>query len=244
MEKRQTDTDVARDVLGKIIDFCHIHLDDDKTVKKYLLEGRQLSIDTVRKFKLGAFPSNVYTVLKQFDNWDLQQAGLINHINGKPYSKFCYNRVIIPIYDPYGTPIAIIGRTLLDEEVRKKININKYDNTRFAKSSCLFGLNQAIDSIRKKNEAIIVEGNLDVISAHQAGITNVVGISSAGFTRNQASLISRYTDNVKLMLDNDEAGRNATISALKKAFPRGITISEYKFPEQFKDPDEYFKTLK
>lgn len=231
-------------VLGKVIDFCHDNLLDDRIVSNYIFKTRGISREIASKFKLGAFPTNIFRIINHVGKWDLRTAGILSEVDGQDFSKFIYNRVIIPIFDIHNRPIGIIGRTLLGEDERVALNVAKYDNTRFPKGSCLFGLNVAKDSIRRSNEAVVVEGNFDVITAHQMGFTNVIASSGSWLTRKQVYLLSRYTQNIKTMFDNDEAGKRATETILKKTAPPGTNISAKEFPEQFKDPDEYFKSLK
>lgn len=233
------------EVLSKVIDFCHQTVAEDREVYSYLRNSRKLTDDTIAKFKLGAFPKNPLILtkwLKGIDAWDLVLAGVLQHQDGKNYSKFSYNRVIIPIYDAYGRPIAITGRTLLDKDECKSLRVNKYDGTKFSKGSCLFGLNVVKKDIRKNNAVLVVEGNFDVISAYQSGIKGVVGAGGSWLTKKQIRILSRYTNRIFLCLDNDEAGRMATERTLARPPPKGVSLYKKDLSEKYKDLDEYLQT--
>lgn len=230
------------EILTKIIDFCHSYLSDDKIARKYLEDERQLQGPTIEKFKLGAFPSNLFTAVKAIGANELHMAGLLKYKDGKEFSKFVFNRIIIPVYDVHNRPLAIMGRTLLSKERMELLGVNKYDNTSFKKSSCLFGLNLAKHSIREKDEAIVVEGNLDVIMAHQHGLTNVVATSCASLSKNQFLLLSRYTPKITVMFDNDEAGKAGMELAVKKYGSKdGVVVEQKQLPNAVKDLDEFFR---
>lgn len=232
------------ETLQRVIDFCHRHLSEDSEVYNYLSKDRDLSDETIRKFKLGAFPRNIYYLGKHIDAWDLSVAGIFQYRNGHNYSKFVHNNVIVPIFDVHGRPISVIGRCLLDEGKQKELGVHKYDNTVFSKGAHLFGLNEAKESIREQGYAVIVEGNFDVITAHQHGMTNVVATSGSWFTKRQARLLSRYTPTVHLMFDNDAMGHKATTRVLSRMPLPGLEMLGKSIPDPYKDLDQYFRERK
>lgn len=232
-----------KEILAKVIDFCHEYLIQDKEVYGYLKKVRKLSDETISEFKLGAFPRNIYHVIRDIDPWELQLAGIMwnDQETEMLTPRFLHNRVMIPIYDVHQRPISLIGRSLLTDEKRAELGVHKYTNTKFSKGSCLFGLNAAKDHIRRKNEAIVVEGNFDVITAHQNGLKNVVASSGSWFTPHQFNLLSRYTNNISISFDNDKEGQRAAERILKRNIPNDVIIKQKDIPEPFKDLDEYFK---
>lgn len=232
---------VSDEIITRVIDFCHRNLSYDTEVYNYLSKVRGLTDDTIRRFKIGAFPRNVEYIAKYIDAWDLASVGVYYFKEGKKYSKFSYNRVILPIYDVHNRSVALMGRCLINEEKQKDLGIHKYDNTKFPKGGHLFGLNLAKEAIRKKGYATVVEGNFDVVSAHQCGLTNVIASSGSWLTKRQVRLLARYAPEIHLAFDNDEAGQIATRRVLKKDLPEGVVFKVKKIPEPYKDLDEYLR---
>ena len=204
------------------------------------LKGRELSDETINKFGLGysdKFSNNLYRYLKGKGYSDdlLRQSGLFNVDEKRGmYDKF-WNRVIYPIMDVNNRVIGFGGRVMGDAKPKY---LNSPETKIFDKSRNLYGLNMARSS-RKKN-LIICEGYMDVISMHQAGFNNAVASLGTALTSQQASLLKRYTDEVLIIYDSDEAGQKAAlrgIPILKAAGirPRIVNLAPYK------DPDEFIK---
>jgi DNA primase len=243
--KKELTVEQKTEALTKLIEFCSQHLSapQGKRVLNYLRKDRGLSDETIEKFKLGAFPpfaDVASTYMGHYAAWKLGVVGL--GANGQFVSKFVTHNVIIPIYDTNGLPVAIIGRSLLSEAARQKAGLAKYINSYFKKTANLFGLNLAKTSARQSNELILVEGNFDVITAHQNGIQNIAGVSNAHISKSQISLASRYASNIRLGLDRDEAGQLGCKKALASfGNLNGISLSALSWPEDVKDLDELFK---
>lgn len=231
-------------VFKKVVDFCHMHLFDpnSKQVHSYLKDKRGLSDKIIQKFKLGAFPRYADVIANNVGAFSAWQCGLVGfNSDGATISKFNTHNVIIPIYDQCNNPIAIMGRTLLSKKEQELRGLPKYINSPFRKSKSLFGLNFSKDVIRNKNEIILVEGNFDVITAHQNGLENVAAISSAALSKYQVALAARYAENIALMLDNDKAGKAGTERAFKlyKDY-EGINLNKVPLPNDVKDIDDFF----
>ena len=231
-------------VFEKVVDFCHTHLFDPSQgrVLSYLRDERSLSLQTIKKFKLGLFPRFPDVIANMVGGFDAWKCGLIGfNPEGEMLSRFLTHDVIIPIFDQRNNPIAIMGRTLLSNDEQKERGLPKYTNSPFKKSRSLFGLNLAKDEIRKKDEVVLVEGNFDVITSFQNGMKNVVGVSSTSLSKQQVSLVSRYTQNLSILLDNDTAGRDGTSRALKlyKDY-KDVALKVLKLPSGMKDLDDYF----
>jgi DNA primase len=146
--------------------------------------------------------------------------------------------LIMPQRDTYGKVIALIGRTLLPESIRQTKDLSKYKNTKFKKSHGLFGLFENKQSILDQGFVFVVEGQLDVIKASEIGLKNVVGLGSSSMSAYQLSVISRYSNNIRLLLDNDEAGQKGRKRIVSK-FGQMANIHDFYIPDVYKDIDEY-----
>lgn len=223
-----------------------LNFPDAKDVADYA--NKRLSAAGQEKFCFGYFPNNA--------NLSVLAAGVGEEKLSK--SDLIYNRIvqdgvssrmlrhsslenhnlIMPYRDVYGNIVALVGRTILSEEQRQAANIPKYKNTSFDKGSHLFGLYEAKESILKHNTVYIVEGQFDCIAAHDKGLTNVVALGSSNMTFEQFALINRYTNNLFILLDNDQAGRAGTERILK-FYSKYANIRRSILPKGFKDIDEY-----
>lgn len=148
--------------------------------------------------------------------------------------------LIITYRDVYGNVVGFIGRTLLSEEVRKPKKIPKYRNTDFKKGHHLYGLFEAKEAILAEDCVYIVEGQFDVIKAHEVGFKNVVAISNSQMTAFQFALICRYTKNINMLLDNDQAGDKGR-KLVRDKFGKLANIRDFYIPEPYKDLDECIK---
>src|SRR5699024_1705361 len=187
------------------------------------LTGRGLSDDTIRKFGLGysdKYGSGLYRYLKakEYSDERLRDSGLFNadEKHGM-YDKF-WNRVIFPIMDVNNRVIGFGGRVMGDAKPKY---LNSPETKIFDKSRNLYGLNIARTS-RKKN-LIICEGYMDVISMHQAGFNNAVASLGTALTSQQAALMKRYTEEVLVIYDSDEAGTKAALRAIPILNAAGLT---------------------
>lgn len=206
------------------------------------LTGRQLTAETMNRFGLGyagKYSNEMLNYLKQkgYPEALIREAGLVNYDekNGL-YDKF-WNRVMFPIQDVNHRVIGFGGRVMGDGKPKY---LNSPETIVFDKSRNLYGLNQARTS--RKNHLILCEGYMDVIAMHQAGFTEAVASLGTAFTSGQASLLKRYTSEVLLTYDSDEAGTKAALRAipiLKEAGLNGKVIHL----EPYKDPDEFIKNL-
>jgi len=229
---------VEAGTLDKVINFCHENLAYEKSVKDYL-RGRFISDEMISQYRLGAWPRNIYSLLQVIPAKELKEAHLLweDHETNREVGKFRNHRLILPIYDVYGTAIGIMGRCI--EDNWKERGISKYENTRYSKRSHLFGLNLVKENIRKDNKVLITEGTLDVIKARQHGIDHVVAVLGASLTKQHVILLSRYTDQIFLCFDNDPAGDLAIKRATKKLIRPNINIIEKRVPKTYKDLDQY-----
>lgn len=231
--------------ITKLISLCHANLFvGSNPVLKYL-HKRGIADATINKFKIGSFPDDCELVARFMGKTAAFKTGVVSKgADGYLTSRFLAHKLIIPIYNEFGQEIAIIGRCLYSEKKRTELELPKYINTSFKKGNCLYGLNFTRDSIRKHDKVYIVEGNFDVINAYQNGMRNVVATSGTMLTRQQIVILARYTKNLKLMFDNDEAGQISSEKALKKYSSIGLNIDKANLPQDVKDLDEYFLKYK
>lgn len=218
-----------------------INFPEAKEISSYA-DGR-LSKAGQEKFSFGYFPTNknLQTLISVVGEDKLGELELIYpklSEHRERHSSMENHNLIMPYRDVYGNIIAIVGRTILDDDQRKSIDIPKYKNTAFKKGNHLFGLYESKDSIISNNLIFVVEGQFDCISAHDKGLTNIVALGSSSMTFDQFALILRYTNNIVLLLDNDEAGRLGTERILK-LYSKHANIKRAGLPKGYKDICEY-----
>lgn len=195
------------------------------------LASRGVTKEMSERFQLGYAPSDtswLYSFLRKKGYTDdlLKKSGLFSP-NNFPYPMFA-DRLMFPVRSWQGRYIAFSGRDLSGRE-----NVPKYKNTSdtpvYSKRHNLFGLYEAIDSLKKGDKpAVIVEGNFDVVSMHQAGITTAVASLGTAFTEEQVKLLSRYVHRIDLMFDSDEAGQKSTDKAISLIHQKGLECFVHK----------------
>lgn len=211
-----------------------------KTGYEYFL-SRGLSEETIRHFGLGYAGqggNELYRYLKRQGYADqvLKETGLFKMDERGVYDKF-WNRVMFPIMDINNRVIGFGGRVMGDAKPKY---LNSPETKLFNKSKNLFGLNYA--KLGKKKNIILCEGYMDVIAMHQAGFTNAVASLGTAFTSEQAVILRRYTDEVLLTYDSDQAGVKAALRAIPMLRDAGIN-ARIVHMEPYKDPDEFIKGL-
>jgi len=212
----------------------------------FYLKNR-LNDDSINFFNFGYFPnSDKIDLLITLSNNNLKDINLSytkdiddykNH-NIVNFSFFENHPLILPYKDTYGNIIAIVGRTILSESERKLLKIPKYKNTEFKKGNYLFGLFEGKKDIIDNDFVYIVEGQFDVIKAHEKGIKNIVALGNSNMTLYQFSIIKRYTNNLYLLLDNDEAGEKGR-DKINSIYRKYSNIKNVRLPMGYKDIDEF-----
>ena len=222
-------------------DYYQLRTEGGKTGYQYL-SGRGLSEETMRKFGLGysdKFGGGLYTFLKSkgYSDERLRESGLFNvdERHGM-YDKF-WNRVIFPIMDVNNRVIGFGGRVMGDGKPKY---LNSPETKIFDKSRNLYGLN--IARTTRKKYLILCEGYMDVISMHQAGFTNAVASLGTALTSGHASLLKRYTQEVLLLYDSDEAGIRAALRGIPILRDAGVNSRVVNL-KPYKDPDEFIKNM-
>ena len=208
------------------------------------LERRGISQQTIEEFRLGYSTDSFneagnYLRSKGYNDEILLDAGLlVQNEKGNLYDRF-RGRAMFPITDIFGRVIAFGARSLNADKSQPKY-INSPQTMLYDKSSVLYGLSQAKSQIINKKEAILVEGYMDVITMHQWGYKNAVASSGTSLTAEQLKLLSRYTKNLNILYDADEAGQNAAERAIEIALQQEFDISIITLPEG-EDPDSILR---
>lgn len=205
------------------------------------LQGRGIMPSIIEAFTIGFAPAHKQALLtslgkKGYQQGTLMQAGLVNQGQYGTMDKF-RNRVMIPIKDPRGNVVGFGGR-VLDDGTPKYLNTAETEW--FNKRRLLFALDVAYAAIRKSRQAVVVEGYMDAISLHAAGVTNVVASMGTAFAQEQAKLLKKLADEVIFCYDSDAAGRRASVRAVSIARQEGLRVRIAGVPEG-KDPDEYVR---
>jgi DNA primase len=226
----------------KFYDYMLLTHPSGKKALEYLQKDRGLKLDSIKEFQLGYSPENSYPLSsflvgkKKFKPQDIERAGIGIPQGANIYDRFS-GRVIFPLFDHRGNPIGFAGRILPWDRRETGKYINSPETPIYHKSSVLFGLNITRPLIKKKKVAIVVEGELDLISSYQAGIKNIVAIKGSALTEEQVRLLSRFAPKFILALDSDMAGDAAARRGLTVAENSGVEVKVAKITG-FKDPDE------
>lgn len=210
---------------------------------------RGFTSQTIEKFGLG-YSKDDWHELEQsaikegFTQEILEKAGLLikKEENGKVnhYDRF-RGRVMFPVYDLAGKVIAFGARILKKDDKQPKY-LNSPENEVYKKSEVLYGIFQAKNEIRNQDNCYLCEGYTDVISLHQAGVTNVVASSGTSLTEGQIRLIKRFTDNITVLYDGDSAGIKASLRSIDLILEQGLNVRAVVFPDG-EDPDSYVQKV-
>src|SRR5579863_2827744 len=231
----------------------NLETEQGKAIGLSYLEERGFTSETIQKFQLGYAPDNYKALMNAalhagYKLKYLLQAGLVSfrakdgeEAPKEPLPEQCFDRfagrVIFPIHNVSGRVIAFGGRTL-----KKDKNVAKYVNSPetplYHKSNVLYGINLARRAITAEDNCFLVEGYADVISMHQAGIENTVASSGTSLTVEQVRLIRRYTPNLTILYDGDEAGLKASERGLVIALKEGMNVKLVTLPSE-DDPDTF-----
>lgn len=209
---------------------------------EYVFKQRGLSRQTVQNFQIGYAPDSGTALLaalekRGFTKREINDAGLLNR-----YGKDLFRgRMMIPLMDQGGQVIGFTGRIIGNVP-----NAPKYLNTPqtllYDKGRHIFALSQAKEAIRKSGFVVMVEGNLDVVSSHQAGVAQTVATAGTSMTENHLKAVKRLTSDVRLCYDSDKAGVAATERAIELASHEGVELTIISLPDGAKDPDELIKS--
>ena len=204
-----------------------------------LLESRRVGEETARRFQLGYAPAGrgfaEYMRAKKRSLVDAQEAGLMR----RDGTDFFAERLVIPIRDERGQTLAFTARAVRADEPKKYIN--SPETPAYIKGRVVFGLDLARDEIARRGHAVMMEGQFDVITAHQFAVTNAVASSGTALTEEQVRLLKRFTDELLLVFDSDRAGRDASRKAAVLAAQHAMRSRVVAVPGA-KDPDEFLRS--
>ncbi len=225
--------------------YKNLTADDGREGLTYLLQKRRLKPETIKSFGIGVAP-NRWTSLKNhmlalgYSERELISASLLSEKNGRSFD-FFVNRVVFPIFDLRGNVCAFSGRTL-DPSASGGKYLNSRETALYKKSRTLFALNFAKNESVKSHRLILCEGNVDVVSLHQAGFKEAVATCGTAITGEHARLMSQYCDEVIICYDADEAGRKATKNAISILSAVGLKTRVVRLNgDGVKDVDDYLK---
>ncbi|NCC71849.1 MAG: DNA primase [Sphingobacteriia bacterium] len=235
---------LVNDFASKYFTHNLFNSDQGRAIGLSYFKERGFREDIIHKFQLG------YAI----DEWDnftshalrqgyklefLEKTGLTITKENKSYDRF-RGRVVFPIQNLSGRVLGFGGRTLLSDKTIPKY-VNSPESEVYNKSQVLYGINLAKAEIISADNCYLVEGYTDVISLHQAGIENVVASSGTSLTNDQIRLISRYTKNITILYDGDEAGIKASFRGIDMILEHGLNVKIVLFPEG-EDPDSFART--
>ena len=216
--------------------FYQVCLTRNKPVCEYVFYKRNLNKATVKEFRIGYAPKDGRSLLdflkkKGYSEAEMREAGLLNQYGGDLFR----GRMMVPFIDTNGQVIGFTAR-ILDQGEPKYLNTP--ETLLFNKSRFVFGLYEAKETVRHCNYIVIVEGNMDVISSHQAGVKAAVATSGTAMTEMHLKILSRLTPDIRLAYDGDAAGVKAAERAINLAGKLGINLSVISGYDGAKDPDE------
>lgn len=207
------------------------------------LKGRGLTDETIHSFRIGYAPLewralHTYLLNKKFTDAEIERVGLTKPVEGKGYYDRFRGRVMFPIFDAAGRVVAFSGRVFGHQGDDVAKYINSPETPLYDKSAILFGYDRAKQMMREQNFTILVEGQMDLIMAHQAGALNTVAVSGTALTEKHLALLKRLSENLVFAFDADDAGLAATARAFGVALQMGMNVRVAQIPEG-KDPADY-----
>lgn len=212
-----------------------------KRAREYL-KTRGMKDEIIKTFILGYSPDSwdslsKFLLKKGYDIHEIESSGLaIKSQRGSFYDRF-RGRLMFTLFDHRGNIIGFSGRTLPPESEKEAKYINSPETPLYTKGNTLYGLNITKDSIKKEKNAVVVEGEFDMLSSFQNGITNVVAIKGSALTEAQSMLLKRFCEQVSLALDSDFAGNEAARRGIEIAETAGLVVKVVELPSG-KDPFE------
>lgn len=228
----------AREALKLAANFYQQNLVKNSAALEYAVKKRRLNRQTIGDFIIGYAPDQGDALTKAlekrgFSRRELADAGLVNRFGGDLFR----GRMMVALSDGSGEIVGFTGRIIRDDPRAPKY-LNTPQTLLFDKSRHIFGLYQAKEAIRKSDAAVIVEGNLDVVSSHQAGVKNVVATAGTAMTLQHLKALSWLAGRIRVAFDGDRAGVSATERAINLAQEIGVELEVVSLPDGVKDPDE------
>ena len=254
-EVNQSQRNRLLEINAKAAQFFHHILTEQPAAKpaRDYLENRKLTKQTIDDWQVGYIPEQwdlltQFFLKKGYGINDLIAGGLTikrdnaDEQSGRGFYDRFRGRIMFPISDVQGNVVGFTGRVLVETERSGGKYVNTPQTILYDKSRILYGLHRAKMEMRAKDQVVLVEGQMDVIACHQAGMTNVVAASGTALTPEQVKLLKRYTANIAIAFDADAAGENAGKRGIDVALEEGMSIKVIRLPSGFaKDADECIK---
>ncbi len=224
-----------------------LNSEEGRAIGLSYLKERDFREDIIRKFELGYSPKeweafSKYAIENGYKKESLVKSGLsVEKDNGQIYDRF-RARVIFPIHNLSGRVLGFGGR-ILEKDDKKPKYVNSPESDIYSKSKVLFGLYFAKNAIIRDDNCYLVEGYTDVITLNQAGIENVVASSGTSLTSEQIRLVKRYSQNITILFDGDEAGLKASFRGIDMILEEGMNVRIVMFPEG-EDPDSFVRNTR
>jgi len=221
-----------------VAQYCQQHISD--RAKRYL-NDRGVSDQSIAEFGLGYCPFDTDELIYSVGLEKLIELGVAYKKDDTYVCPNMRNSISFPLLNQYNHLVSISFRTMQANEVIKAKHIRKYWHISFEKSIFLYGLWNALPFIRQEEKVIIGEGQLDVVMAHQYGIKNTVGVCGTQLSVKQVSILARYTPEIIVVFDGDEAGQKSLQKVKKKELP-GTKIKTVTLPVG-EDMDSYLRSF-
>lgn len=223
---------------------------DGKVIYKPYLTERGINQQTIDEFHIGLSGTQRDHLLQEgikngYTSQQLYDAGLVKKINDDQgiiesnLRDTFLDRIVFPIFSVSGKVLGFGGR-IIKKDTKAPKYLNSPETVVYEKRKELYGLSVCKQSIRKNDAVFLVEGYMDVVSLHQSGVDNVVAASGTAFTEEQARLIKRFTHNVTMLFDGDEAGVNASLKHVQTLLAADINVQVVLFPAE-EDPDSFIQ---
>ncbi len=243
--------------------FHHIltEMDGASGAREYL-NKRGLKKETIEKWQIGFIPDQWDLLTKYFLKKgsgveDLIAAGLVIKKDAARAGQGFYDRfrgrIMFPIWDVHGNVVGFTGRVLVETENSGGKYVNTPQTLVYDKSRVIYGLDKAKTEIKSQDQVVLVEGQMDVVACHQAGMKNVVASSGTALTLEQIKLLKRYSNNIAMAFDGDSAGIAAAKRGINIALSEGLNVKAIRIPEGKgkdadeclqKNPDVWFESVK
>jgi DNA primase len=224
-------------------EYYHFLLTEHKTGRvglSYATKARKIEMDQIKKFKLGYAPKNFnnlrnFLTKKGFKDSDLVEFGLLARKGANIYDKF-RGRLMHPIFSMQGDVVGFSGR-IIDKEDKGPKYLNSPETVIYKKKNLVYGGYQAKDAMRKTGFVVLVEGNIDIVSSHRAGVENIVCPLGTALTDDQLKLLKRYVEEIYFAFDTDLAGKKALLRSLEMVERQGFTAKAIDLGD-FGDSDD------
>src|SRR3989339_70222 len=237
------------DINQKAASFFHhilTEMEGANGAREYL-DKRGLTKETIEKWQIGFVPDQwdlltKYFLKKGIGIDDLVVAGLVIKKDvaraGQGFYDRFRGRIMFPIWDVHGNVVGFTGRVLVETENSGGKYMNTPQTLVYDKSRVIYGLDKAKTEIKAQDQVVLVEGQMDVVACHQAGMKNVVASSGTALTLEQIKLLKRYSSNIAMAFDGDSAGVAAAKRGVNIALGEGLNVKTIRIPEgKGKDPD-------